>query len=303
MVDVPTVKLGSLGASRKGAFSTGPFGSAVSAKNFRARGVPMIRGTNLSGDIGVRLEESEIVFVEAELASQFSRAVATRDDLVFTCWGTVGQVGLIDGRCRFDRYLVSNKQMKMTPDPDRVSSLFLYYYLSQPRMQRLVQGQAIGSSVPGFNLGQLKSLPIQLPSLKAQTSIAEVLGALDDKIAANTRLAHTVAGLASLTYEKARSGATDVRRLNECATTQYGITTSAVSGDGPRLLRVTDINKKPWIDWAGAPGCKIDAADRAKYGVTAGDILVARMADPGKAAYIDAGDPEAVFASYLVRAM
>ena len=29
--------------------------------------------------------------------------------------------------------------------------------------------------------------------------------------------------------------------------------------------------------------------------------MVARMADPGKAAYFDKGDPDAVFASYLVR--
>ena len=35
--------------------------------------------------------------------------------------------------------------------------------------------------------------------------------------------------------------------------------------------------------------------------MSAGDILVARMADPGKAAYIDVEHPDAVFASYLVR--
>jgi len=45
----------------------------------------------------------------------------------------------------------------------------------------------------------------------------------------------------------------------------------------------------------------VDTADLIKYRVEAGDILVARMADPGKAAFIDEGDPVAVFASYLVR--
>lgn len=166
-------------------FATGPFGSAVSAKNFVSSGVPMIRGSNLSLDIGHRLVEDDMVFVPAELATQYPRALAREGDLVFTCWGTVGQIGYLDGTARFDEYLVSNKQMKLTPMGGVVDSRFLYYCLSQPHMIRTVTDSAIGSSVPGFNLGQLRSLRFSLPDLATQRGVAEVLGALDDKIAAN----------------------------------------------------------------------------------------------------------------------
>lgn len=183
-----TMPLGSLGAESPSAFATGPFGSAVSAENFQESGIPMIRGSNLSGEVGVRLNDADVVFVPEELAAKYARSMVAQGDIIFTCWGTVGQVGLIDGSARYQRYLVSNKQMKMTPDSARMSSLYLYYYLSQPSMVALVRGQSIGSSVPGFNLGQLKELPVAVPSLDEQRAIADVLGALDDKIAANNTL-------------------------------------------------------------------------------------------------------------------
>ncbi|MCH9730854.1 MAG: restriction endonuclease subunit S [Actinomycetia bacterium] len=155
----------------------------------------MIRGSNLSECVGVRLEESELVFVPQRLADKYPRSVAKKGDLVFTCWGTVGQLGIIDDKSRYPTYLVSNKQMKMTVDRHRVLPLFLYYYLSQPRMISLVRGQAIGSSVPGFNLGQLKSLPVSIPRIEVQRAISDILGALDDKIAANEKVIDA-AGLA-----------------------------------------------------------------------------------------------------------
>ena len=48
--------------------------------------------------------------------------------------------------------------------------------------------EGIGSSVPGFNLGQLRSFKVPLPPLAKQKAIAAVLGALDDKIELNRRM-------------------------------------------------------------------------------------------------------------------
>ena len=162
--------------------ATGPFGSAVSSKHFQGSGIPLIRGTNLSRDVGTRLLDNEMVYLSKEKAAEFARSMAVVGDLVFTCWGTIGQVGLIDKRSRFDQYIVSNKQMKLTPDESKVDSLYLYYALSAPTTIRTMEAIAIGSSVPGFNLGQLREIQVPLPPLSIQRAIASVLGALDDKI-------------------------------------------------------------------------------------------------------------------------
>lgn len=202
MTDWTATTLGELAAPTSHALATGPFGSAISAKHFTASGVPVIRGSNLSTDVGIRLVDDGLAFLPQEKANTFERSWARCGDLVFTCWGTVGQVGLVDKRSRYDVYVVSNKQMKLTPDPTKVDSLFLYYLLSSPEMVDTVQSQAIGSAVPGFNLGQLRGLQIRVPPLKEQRTIASSLAAFDDLIENNRRRVEVLEEMVQAIYRE-----------------------------------------------------------------------------------------------------
>ena len=86
-----------------------------------------------------------------------------------------------------------------------------------------------------------------------------------------------------------------------CEKPQYGYTQSATEEQmGPRFLRIKDINKQPWIKWSSVPYCEIGADDYEKYRLGVGDIVIARIADPGHGALIET-DMDAVFASYLIR--
>jgi type I restriction enzyme S subunit len=92
-----------------------------------------------------------------------------------------------------------------------------------------------------------------------------------------------------------------VGRLSDFCVTQYGFTESAKDDPvGPKFLRVKDINKQDWIDWETVPYCTISDDEKPKYVLEVGDVVVARMADPGKSAIVEQ-DIDAVFASYLVR--
>lgn len=164
------------------ALATGPFGSSISSKYFVESGMPVIRGSNLSADVSTRLVDDGLVFVSNEKAKEFQRSVARRGDLVFTCWGTINQVGLIDSRSKFDSYIVSNKQMKLSVDTTKVDQRFVYYVFSGPEKQSEILDNGIGSSVPGFNLGQLKRHEILLPPLVEQVRIADFLEMIDDRI-------------------------------------------------------------------------------------------------------------------------
>ena len=86
-----------------------------------------------------------------------------------------------------------------------------------------------------------------------------------------------------------------------CNKPQYGYTASAEGKQiGPKFLRITDINKTLWIDWETVPYCKISKEHFAKYFLSKGDILIARIADPGHGCMIEE-EIIAVFASYLIR--
>jgi type I restriction enzyme S subunit len=153
--------------------------SLIEQENPRLKG---IRGSNLSTDVAARLVDEGLVYLSLAKASEFQRSVARRGDLVFTCWGTINQVGLIDERAKYDWYIISNKQMKLTVDRTKVDSMFLYYLFSGPEKQAEILDNRIGSSVPGFNLGQLKRHRILLPPLPEQKRIVGLLGTLDDRI-------------------------------------------------------------------------------------------------------------------------
>lgn len=194
------VSVNELASQVPNALATGPFGSSISAKFFQQVGVPVIRGSNLSDNVGTRLNDEDLVFLSNEKGQEFARSIVRDGDLIFTCWGTIGQVGLIDGRTRYREYVISNKQMKLTPNYDIADSLFLYYLFSGPDMYRRITGQAIGSSVPGFNLGQLRSLRVLLPPLAEQHAIAHILGTLDDKIELNQRTNETLETIAQALF-------------------------------------------------------------------------------------------------------
>ncbi|HXX23116.1 MAG TPA: restriction endonuclease subunit S [Terriglobia bacterium] len=188
-------------AESENSLATGPFGSSIGSRFFTNSGVPVIRGSNLSEDIGIRLNDQGLVFLSPDKALQFSRSKVRDGDLVFTCWGTVNQVGLIDKRAAYPEYIISNKQMKLTPNPAKADSLFLYYMFSSPELQERIKNESIGSSVPGFNLGQLRSMRIRIPELDEQHAIARVLGTLDDKIELNRKMNETLEAMARALFK------------------------------------------------------------------------------------------------------
>lgn len=174
--------------SSENALSTGPFGSSISSKFFQKTGIPVIRGSNLSTDGATRLKEDDFVFVSEEKAFEFRRSCVFPGDLIFTCWGTINQVGLIEVNSSYSQYVISNKQMKLTPLSRIADSVFLFYLFSSSEIQQIIVNQSIGSSIPGFNLGQLRSMRLRIPPLPEQEAIAEALTDADTLIASLEQL-------------------------------------------------------------------------------------------------------------------
>jgi type I restriction enzyme S subunit len=93
-----------------------------------------------------------------------------------------------------------------------------------------------------------------------------------------------------------------VVRLGEIGEFQYGFTASATEDPiGPKFLRITDIKDEGKVSWEDVPFCKIHKDEFEKYQLKDGDILIARIgATTGKTCIVR-NNPEAIFASYLIR--
>jgi type I restriction enzyme S subunit len=175
---------------------------------------------------------------------------------------------------------------------------FMYYFLKSLDFS----GYNSGSAQPSLNRNYIYRIPVRVPEPAEQRAIAGVLGALDDKVELNRRMNETLEAIAKAEFRRMKEkGGGKTGKLSDLCTTQYGFTASATEEPvGPKFLRVTDINKRNWIEWDAVPHCEISDEDKPSYALSLGDIVVARMADPGKSAIIEE-EIDAIFASYLVR--
>lgn len=182
------LKLDDLAADCRNAIVGGPFGSNLVSSDYTESGVPVIRGQNMGDG---RWVTGHFAFVSEEKAESLRANWARPGDIVFTQRGTIGQVALVpDGP--WDRYVVSQSQMKATVNPDRADPLFIYYYFTNPSERDYIVANAIQTGVPHSNLGQLRAHPMRIPPPREQRAIAGVLGALDDKIEQNRRTTRTL---------------------------------------------------------------------------------------------------------------
>jgi type I restriction enzyme S subunit len=86
-----------------------------------------------------------------------------------------------------------------------------------------------------------------------------------------------------------------------CESVRYGYTASAsLDACGPRFLRITDIVPDS-VDWDSVPYCEMDDAEKERFALGVGDIVVARTGATVGYAKLIREPVDAVFASYLVR--
>jgi type I restriction enzyme S subunit len=171
-----------LKAPSKGAFAMGPFGSRIKAENFVAEGVPVIKGGNLNGDY---LNEATFDYLTTEKANELSASIARKGDIVVTHRGTLGQVGIIPNNSEYSEYIVSQSQLKLSFDTERVNPYFIYYFLrSSLGQQRLLANTSqVGVPAIAQALTTMKGIKVPLPNLAIQNQIVETLRSLDDRIA------------------------------------------------------------------------------------------------------------------------
>lgn len=192
-------KLGDLAAPGRSVIS-GPFGSSIGKRFFKDFGVPVIRGNNLTTDFKKFVDEG-FVFLTEEKADEL-KADAVQGDILFTAAGTIGQVGMIPSTSKYQRYVISNKQLRFRVDPEKANPEYVYYWLASPWIYKTILNRNTGSTVPLINLGIIKSLPISLPrEMNTQRAIGDFLSAIDKKIELNNRINAELEGMAKTLYD------------------------------------------------------------------------------------------------------
>lgn len=195
--DWPSVRIEEIQSGEKGAIAIGPFGSRMKSDCYVDKGVPVIRGTNITGGPSF---DGGFVYITEEKASSLGSSNVFKGDLVFPHRGSIGEVGLIRDD---NRYVISSSLMKLTCDKNKVLPLYLYYFFksNEGKYQLLKNASQVGTPGIGQPLSSLKSIEFKCPPLPEQKRISHILGSLDDKIELNRQMNQTLEAMAQALFK------------------------------------------------------------------------------------------------------
>lgn len=143
------------------------------------------------------------VDVGASLEAKYGHA---RDVVITTKGNSIGRVGWVPAGCP-DFVYSPHLSFWRVLDENAICSQFLYYWARSNEFTRQMHKLAFGTDMaPYFSLRDQNRLSIRLPNINSQCSIAEVLGALDDKITANDRAVGLTGDLAKAQFDRLVGG-------------------------------------------------------------------------------------------------
>ncbi|BCI82035.1 type I restriction-modification system subunit S [Mycolicibacterium sp. TY66] len=145
------------------------------------------------------------------------------DTVITTKGNSVGRVGQVPADA--PDFVYSPHLSYWRPlDKDRIDPVFLYYWARSEAFDRQLRQLAFGTDMaPYFSLRDQLRLCIHLPSAGQQRAIAQVLGALDDKIVANGQLVETAARLIDARANALITATSMSAKLTEVATVVKGV--------------------------------------------------------------------------------
>ena len=167
--------------------AAGPFGSNLKVSSFVPAGFPIIDGANLKG---YKVTDNLSKFVTEEKARSLSRSIAHRGDVVVTISGTLGQIAYVPDDSRYEEYLCSQRQFRVSFDQSKVYVPYLVFYFHTYEGQNKILSFANQTGVPALSqpLKNFRKIKLMLPEINIQKEIASIGEIINNKIELNQKI-------------------------------------------------------------------------------------------------------------------
>jgi type I restriction enzyme S subunit len=198
---------------------------------------------------------------------RWTRRVQPRTgDLVFSYETRLGEAALIPQglRCCLGRRMGLLRRREGVPV---VPEALLYAYLGDQFQAEIRKNTIFGSTVDRIPISRMHDFKIALPPLPEQRAIAEVLGALDDKIESNAQVAGDQLSVARTWFEHLASEAARERLGSMIALIRSTVHPGASPDDAFEHFSIPafDQGSTPTLDYGrdvksgktGLPGCTV----------------------------------------------
>ncbi|WP_406045105.1 restriction endonuclease subunit S [Micromonospora sp. NBC_00898] len=188
-----------------------------------AQGISFIRSQNV---LDHRMTREGLALINADAARALQGVEVYAGDILLNITGdSVARCALVD-----EEFLPArvSQHVAIIRPIGRLSSVYLQKYLTHPLFKAFMLSLSDGATRPALTKAQIESFPVMVPPRPVQDAIAALLGALDDKIAVNERIADTGSELAlSLFSEERWPSRTSLSSL--CSLRKTQVTPSALN--------------------------------------------------------------------------
>ncbi len=179
-----------------GNIQTGPFGSQLHASDYVPVGVPSIMPVNIGEN---RLIEKGIARITEADADRLGKHRVTAGDIIYSRRGDVERRALV--RDAQEGWFCSTGCLKVRLGNGVIDPEFASHYLGHPSVRQWIVRHAVGATMPNLNTAIMEAIPFALPPLSEQKAIAQILGAMDDKIELDRRMNATLEAMARALFQ------------------------------------------------------------------------------------------------------
>lgn len=174
---------------------TGPFGSQLHKEDYVEDGTPIVTVEHLGNK---NFTEQNLPCVSDKDKERLCKYVLKTGDVVFSRVGSVDRCSYVSDK--YDGWMFSGRCLRVRPK-DEIDAQYLYYYFLLETTKKFVRGIATGATMPSINTKFMGEVPISYPSKTAQKRIANILGAIDEKIEINKSINDNLLQQASAIYQ------------------------------------------------------------------------------------------------------
>lgn len=140
-------------------------------------------------------------FISKERDELLRKGKLSRNDMVMTTRGTIGNVALYTEDMPFDCIRINSGMviLRAKPENDR---LYLYTFIKSDLFNARLKNISSGSAQPQLPIKDLREIEIDMPDLLTQKKIAEILSAYDAKIKNNNLIIAKLESAAQVLFDE-----------------------------------------------------------------------------------------------------
>lgn len=206
---------------------TGPFGSQLHKEDYVDDGTPIVTVEHLGNRV---FTEQNLPRVSNEDKQRLSKYILKEGDIVFSRVGSVDRCSFVDSQ--HTGWLFSGRCLRVRPF-EEISPLFLYYFFCLESTKKFIRNIAVGATMPSINTKLMGEIEVSYPDKQVQEKIANLLGAIDNKIELNNAINDNLEAVLAASHSKMffSKDTSEHSKLGELMT--FGNGKSRPKTDGP----------------------------------------------------------------------